>query len=74
MSKILVCFFLENIPENQLFLEAHEPADEEARLEVAGVGPFHPNARAGEVRAAEIDRAAVEDQHLEVDTGTEYPL
>ena len=47
---------------------------EEARLEVAGVGPFHPDACAGEVRAAEIDCAAVEDQHLEVDPGTEHPF
>ena len=46
----------------------------DARLEVASVGPFHADARASEVCAAEIDRAAVEDQHLEVDTGTEYPL
>jgi len=47
---------------------------EEARLEVAGVGPFHPDARAREVRAAEIDHAAVEDQHLKVDPRAEHPL
>ena len=49
-------------------------AGEDTRLEVAGVGPFHPDARTGEVRTAEIDRAAVEDQHLEVDPGTEHPF
>lgn len=47
---------------------------EEARLEVTGVGPFHPDARAREVRAAEIDRTAVEQQHLEVDPRAKHPL
>ena len=73
MSKILVCFF-RKYSQDLALLEAHRPADEEARLEVAGVGPFHADARAGKVRAAEIDRAAVEDQHLEMDPRTEHPL
>ena len=47
---------------------------EDTRLKVAGVGSFHADARAGEVRAAEIGRAAVKDEHLEVNTGTEHPL
>lgn len=47
---------------------------EDTRLEVAGVGPFHPDACAGEVRAAEIDRATVEDQHLKMDPRAEHPF
>ena len=66
-------FFQKNSQDLAL-LEAHQLVGEEDRLEVAGVGPFHPDACAGEVRAAEIDRAAVEDQHLKVDPGTEHPL
>ena len=47
---------------------------EDARLEVAGVGSLHADARARKICAAEIDRVAVEDQHLEVHPRTEHPL
>ena len=47
---------------------------EDARLEIAGVLALHADARARKICAAEIDRAAVEDQHLEVHPWTERPF
>ena len=47
---------------------------EDAGLKVAFVVVLHADAGAGEVRAAHIDFLAVEDEHLEMDTGTEHPF
>ena len=55
-------------------LHNHGVVGEDAGLEVAGVFALHPDARAGEVGAANIDFFAIEDEHLEVYARTERPF
>ena len=47
---------------------------EDADLEVAGVFALHPDARTGEVGAADVRLLAIEDEHLEMHARTERPF